>query len=74
VQIRVVDTGIGIEPEDRMKLFRAFEQLSPEGVRQEGTGLGLHLSLKLAELIGARIDCESERGKGSSFTVAFDRT
>jgi PAS domain S-box-containing protein len=68
-EIRVVDTGIGIRPEDQAKLFEAFEQVQPAESRQEGTGLGLHLSMKLAELLGARIGCESAPDKGTVFTV-----
>ncbi len=72
-EIRVVDTGAGIRPEDLNRLFRAFEQVDA-GIRQvrpEGTGLGLHLSQRLAELLGARIGVESEHGQGSTFTIAW---
>jgi protein-histidine pros-kinase len=71
-EIRVADTGIGIRPEDQAELFQAFTQVG-SGVRrrQEGTGLGLHLSQKLAGLIGARITVQSEYGNGSTFTLAW---
>ena len=67
-EISVQDTGIGIREEDRAKLFQAFQQME-SGRRNEGTGLGLHVSQKLAGLIGARIDFESSHGKGSRFSL-----
>jgi PAS domain S-box-containing protein len=67
-RISVADTGVGIRPEDRAKLFQAFEQVE-NTARAEGTGLGLYLSQKLAQLIGARIEFESEYGQGSRFTL-----
>jgi protein-histidine pros-kinase len=70
VAIHVEDTGRGIRDEDQHKLFEAFARLETAGAqRQEGTGLGLHLSQKLAHLLGGRIDFRSEYGKGSTFTL-----
>jgi len=66
--IDVIDTGIGIRPEDKEKLFQAFQQVDNHH-RGEGTGLGLYLSQKLAALIGGRIELESEFGKGSLFRL-----
>ena len=72
IAIVVTDTGIGIKREDRDRLFRAFEQLDRSTTRPfEGVGLGLHLSRKLASLIGAEITVESEVGKGSAFTLTL---
>jgi protein-histidine pros-kinase len=71
VAISVHDTGIGIHAEDRGKLFTAFVRVDAGTKPSEGTGLGLHLSRKLAELLGGRIDLESERGKGSTFTLVL---
>jgi PAS domain S-box-containing protein len=70
VEIRVRDTGIGIAKENLPKLFKAFERLniSPRHLK-EGTGLGLHLSQKLAHIIGGEIGVESEYGNGSTFTL-----
>jgi PAS domain S-box-containing protein len=66
----VIDTGVGIRPEDQDKLFQAFSRLTAKkSSRQEGTGLGLHLSQKLAELLGGRIEVRSEFGKGSTFSL-----
>lgn len=69
-EISVIDTGIGIRPEDQAKLFQAFTQIDTIGSQQrEGTGLGLHLSLKLAELIGGKILVKSAEGAGSTFSL-----
>ena len=69
-EIRVCDTGCGIKATDQAKLFQAFTQLDASSTRRhEGTGLGLHLSQKLAELLGARITFTSEEGKGSTFIL-----
>ena len=70
--IGVADTGIGIAPVPQAKLFQAFAQLNSSSTRrQDGTGLGLHLSQKLAQLIGGTINVKSELGKGSVFTVTI---
>jgi len=69
VAIDVVDTGIGISVADQARLFEAFEQLGDGGVHREGTGLGLHISRKLVELLGGTIRCQSSPGAGSTFTV-----
>jgi len=72
VEISVEDTGSGLRPEDQAKLFAAFSQVDAKtrpGL--EGTGLGLHLSQKLAEALGGRIELRSEYGKGSTFTLVL---
>ena len=67
----VTDTGIGIRPEDKDRLFQAFSQVGSTGSRREGTGLGLHVSQKLAELLGGTITFESEYGKGTRFQLSL---
>ena len=67
--VAVVDTGAGVRPEEQPRLFTAFVQLGSAKSRTEGTGLGLYVSGKLAALLGGRIDCKSEYGKGSRFTL-----
>jgi PAS domain S-box-containing protein len=70
IEIRVRDTGIGIRDEDQPRLFQAFEQIDTSSTRQfQGVGLGLHLSRRLASLIGATLEFESRVGEGSTFTV-----
>lgn len=72
VTISVSDTGIGIVAERRDSLFQAFSQLDADAIRQfEGTGLGLHLSRKLAALLRGEILFDSEYGVGSVFTLAL---
>jgi protein-histidine pros-kinase len=72
LEISVEDTGIGIHPKDQKKLFGAFTQVDDSANRRyEGTGLGLHLSQKLAEALGGRIEFRSEYGRGSSFTLVL---
>lgn len=71
-RISIEDSGIGIRPEDQARLFQAFEQVSVGSTRRhEGTGLGLHLSQKLALLLGGHIEFSSEFGKGSLFTLVL---
>lgn len=71
VELRVIDSGIGITPEDQEKLFKAFTQLGAS--QAGGTGLGLHLSQKLAELLEGSISFTSEFGKGSTFILSLRR-
>lgn len=70
IQFSVIDTGIGIAPEDLKRLFQPFIQVDSSLNRQfEGTGLGLVLVQTLTELHGGSIEVESEINKGSRFTV-----
>jgi signal transduction histidine kinase len=74
VAVSVTDTGPGIRKDDQARRFQAFTQLDAGDTRRhEGTGLGLHLSQKLAGLLGAWITCESEPGQGSCFTLHIRR-
>ena len=74
VQLSVHDTGIGIRPEDQPRLFQEFSRVERNSRHREGTGLGLQLSQKLAELLGGQIDFKSEYGKGSTFTLFLPET
>ena len=64
----VSDTGIGIPPEGRERIFRAFEQAESTTTRRYGgTGLGLTIAARLVSLMGGTINVESEPGRGSTF-------
>ena len=72
IALQIVDTGVGIAPGDRERIFDEFEQVNagPRGdSMNRGTGLGLAISRRLARLLGGEISVESELGRGSTFTV-----
>ena len=72
IALQVADTGIGVAPEDRDRIFEEFEQVNagPRGdSMNRGTGLGLPISRRLARLLGGDVTLESEKGKGSIFTL-----
>jgi PAS domain S-box-containing protein len=70
VEISVADNGIGISESDLGRLFKEFQQLDTgTGRLHEGTGLGLALTKRLAELHGGDVHVTSEPGKGSTFTI-----
>jgi signal transduction histidine kinase len=72
VEFAVADTGIGIAPEHVENLFKEFVQINvPLQKRLRGTGLGLSLARKFAELLGGHVGVESEVGKGSRFWVTL---
>jgi signal transduction histidine kinase len=71
VQVSVADTGPGVAPEDRERIFEEFQQTEIGVTQQEGTGLGLALSRRLVELHGGRIWVESEPGFGSRFVFTL---
>ena len=72
IHFTVWDTGIGISPENLSRLFQPFVQIDSSLSRHhEGTGLGLSLVARLAELHGGGVSVESEVGQGSRFTVSL---
>ena len=74
VEFAVTDTGIGIAAEDHERIFQEFTQIdSPLQRRVRGTGLGLPLCRKLAELLGGEVSVESTPGMGSTFTAVIPR-
>ncbi len=72
LEVRVADTGIGIAPEHREKIFESFVQADATTEREYGgTGLGLAVSRQLVELHGGRLAVESEPGRGSVFSFTL---
>ena len=72
VRFAITDTGIGITPENLRRLFTPFTQIDASlDRRHEGTGLGLALVKRLAELHGGHVDVTSTPGRGSCFTVVI---
>ena len=74
IRFSVKDTGIGVKEEDMERLFTAYERLDEErnsGI--QGTGLGLDISRRFAELMGGRLWCESIYGEGSEFILTLDQ-
>jgi signal transduction histidine kinase len=70
VELAVIDTGIGMTPEQLAKLFQEFSQADASTAKHYGgTGLGLAITRKLARLMGGDVTVTSELGKGSVFTV-----
>ncbi len=69
--IHVIDTGVGISPEYRSRIFEPFVQQrsTKENPNNEGTGLGLAITNRLVNKMGGAIQLESEVGKGSTFTI-----
>ena len=74
IQFEVTDTGIGIEERDQARIFDEFTQLEHRLQRaQRGTGLGLPLSKRLAELLGGALSVTSQPGVGSTFSLRIPR-
>lgn len=70
LQMKVIDTGVGMTPEDLQHVFDRFYQADGSSTRKgEGTGIGLALTKELVELMKGEIQVESTPGKGSTFTI-----
>ena len=69
----VADTGIGMSPEFMETMYQPFSRQIDSRVNSiQGTGLGLAITKQMVELLGGTIECQSEQGKGSTFTVVLD--
>lgn len=66
-RFQVVDTGVGMTPEQLTKVFNPFEQVGSVKKQGEGTGLGLSISQQIVELMDGQLEAMSEPGKGSTF-------
>ena len=71
-EIRIQDSGVGINPEGLSKLFMNFSKLDEHaGMNQRGTGLGLSICKSLIELMGGSVKVESEENKGTTFIMSI---
>ena len=72
IQFSIIDSGIGISPEQQSKLFQSFQQAESDTSRKfGGTGLGLAISKSIVEMMGGRIWIESALGKGATFNFTI---
>jgi signal transduction histidine kinase len=70
--VAVSDTGVGIAPEDRERIFEEFQQVDSSSTRKKGgTGLGLAIARRIVELHGGRIWVDSTPGRGSTFAFTL---
>ena len=73
-EVEVADQGIGIAPDDLTRIFDEFVQIGKGALQQEGTGLGLPISKRLAILLQGELLVDSEVGKGSRFHLVLPQT
>jgi len=73
VEITVTDTGLGMTPRQMAELFQPFNRLGRERTTPQGTGIGLVISQRLAELMGGSLRARSVAGEGSSFVLVLPR-
>ncbi|MBP0027524.1 ATP-binding protein [Roseofilum sp. Guam] len=72
IRFSVLDTGVGMTPEQVENIFLPFEQVGEQNQKAEGTGLGLAISRQIVEMMGGNIQVSSELGKGSRFWFEFN--
>ncbi len=74
LKVAVADTGIGIKEEDMSRLFDSFARMDEQANRQiEGTGLGLNITSNLLNMMGSKLDVESDYGLGSTFSFVVEQ-
>jgi CheY-like chemotaxis protein/anti-sigma regulatory factor (Ser/Thr protein kinase) len=73
IRLEVMDTGLGIAPDDIDHIFDEFHQLGESAKRPDGLGLGLSIVKRTAELLGCDLDVNSKPGKGSVFSVVVPK-
>jgi CheY-like chemotaxis protein len=71
LRVSVTDTGVGVRPEDRERIFESFQQGRRGPAKEEGTGLGLTLCRRIVELLGGRMWLDTSVGSGSTFGFAI---
>lgn len=74
IRFQIEDTGVGMTSEQVKKIFLPFEQVGSSKHRSEGTGLGLAISSRIVEMMGSKIQVQSELGKGSVFWMDLHLT
>lgn len=72
IRFEVIDTGVGISPDEQQQIFEPFKQVGTMQTHPGGSGLGLHISHDLVALLGGKLQVKSEVGQGSTFW--FDLT
>ena len=74
IRVSVIDTGIGIKPEDMEKLFAKFERIEEKrNMHIEGTGLGMSITQSLLDMMGSELEVESVYGEGSTFSFDLEQ-
>jgi signal transduction histidine kinase len=74
IELHICDEGPGFTEEDKKYMFKKFQRLSARPTGSESsTGLGLSIVKKYADLMNAKVELQSESGKGSTFVVAFQK-
>jgi signal transduction histidine kinase len=73
IRVTFEDNGLGIAPENHLRIFRMFERLHP-ATQFDGNGIGLTIVRKAVERMGGRVGFESELGKGSRFWLELRST
>ena len=75
IKFDIIDTGIGMSKEQLENVFEEFTQAESSTSKDYGgTGLGLPISKKMAEMMGGKIDAKSSKGEGTTFTITLPVT